>query len=108
MKKSIVASAIGALLGVTGARYIFVGSALSLIPWGLAGLAFGFWSGKKEWAYVGGCYGFVLSFVFMIAGYTGNESLLSRLPFFSILGAVGSACGLLLSWIGFTLKRKLQ
>ncbi|HTY12419.1 MAG TPA: hypothetical protein VMF88_15255 [Bacteroidota bacterium] len=106
MKKIIVSIVVGGMLGIAGGRYVFVGSALSLIPWGLAGLALGSWCSKKEWAYIGGFYGFILSFVFMVAGYTGGEPLLGRLPFFAIFGGVGGVCGILLSWIGFTLRRK--
>lgn len=39
--KLLVAILAGALLGVLGARYLFVGSWLSLIPWGIAELALG-------------------------------------------------------------------
>ena len=46
MKKIVVSIIIGALLGVIGARYLFVGSWLSLIPWGIAGLLIGYWSQK--------------------------------------------------------------
>jgi len=49
MRKIVVSILVGALLGVIGARYLFVGSWLSLIPWGIAGLLIGYWSQKREW-----------------------------------------------------------
>ncbi len=107
MKKTIAALILGSVLGIVGARYLFVGSWLNLIPWGIAGLAIGSLGSKNE-AFVNGVtYGFVLVFVFMIAGYTGTYSLASRLPFFAFLGVVGSVCGLLLGLIGFYIKSRL-
>ena len=108
MIKLIASSVIGFLLGFIGSRYFFVGSWLSLVPWGIAGLAIGYWSQRREALINGGIYGFVLAFVFMIAGYTGSASLISRLPFFAILGIVGGVCGLILGWLGFLLKDQLS
>jgi hypothetical protein len=108
MKKVIVSIIVGALLGVIGARYLFVGSWLSLIPWGMAGLLIGFWSQKREWVVNGLCFGFAVSFVFMLAGYSGSASLISRLPFFAVLGLFGGLCGLVLGGVGFEIKRRLK
>jgi hypothetical protein len=96
---------VGALLGVLGSRYVFVGSWLNLIPWALAGLALGARSRKSEWPMVGGTYGFALSFVFMLAGYNGRASWVTRVPAFAVLGMVGATCGLVLSFTGFTIAR---
>jgi len=41
---------------------------------------------------------FALGFVFLIAGYTGSASLLSRLPFFALLAAFSAFCGLIASF----------
>ncbi len=108
MKKTITAIAAGLILGVVGARYLFVGSWLILIPWAIAGLAIGFWGTKNEAIINGVTYGFVLSFVYMIAGYSGTTSLVSRIPFFAVLGAFGGICGALLGLAGFTLKAKMK
>jgi hypothetical protein len=108
MIKVLVSIIAGALLGVIGSRYLFVGSWLSLIPWGTVGLAIGYWSQRGEWLVNGICYGFAISFVFMIAGYAGSASLISRLPFFAILGLFGGSCGLLLGLVGFEIKRRLK
>jgi hypothetical protein len=100
MKKLIVSILAGSLLGFIGSRVLFVGSWFSLIPWGIVGLAIGYWSQKREAMVNGSCYGFALAFVFMIAGYTGSASLVSRLPFFAILGIFGGFCGLILGLAG--------
>ncbi|MGZ6347346.1 MAG: hypothetical protein ACXWNC_07275 [Anaerolineales bacterium] len=79
---------------------MFVGSWLSLIPWGFVGLGIGYWGQKREGMINGSCYGFALAFVFMITGYSGSASLVSRLPFFAILGIFGGLCGLILGLAG--------
>ncbi len=108
MLKTITGMIVGALLGVLGSRYLFVGSAVSLIVWGIAGLLLGYWSDTRRQSMInGGLSGFVLCFVFMLAGYTGSESVTSLFPFFALLGLVGAVCGLIWSWIGFFLKNKL-
>jgi hypothetical protein len=108
MTKVAVSVLVGALLGIIGVRYLFVGSALSLVPWTIAGLAIGYWSDKRASMINGAVYGFALSFVFMIAGYSGSASLLSRLPFFAALGLFGAVCGLVLGLLGFLLKAGIR
>jgi hypothetical protein len=100
MLKLFVSIIAGAVLGILGSRYLFVGSWLSLIPWALVGLALGYWSWKRVALINGAVYGFVLSFVFMAAGYSGNASLVSRFPFFAVLGLFGAVCGCGLGFIG--------
>jgi hypothetical protein len=107
MIKVMVSILAGSLLGLIGARYVFVGSWLSLIPWGMVGLLIGYWSQKREWLVNGSCYGFAMTFVFMLAGYGGSASLISRMPFFAILGLFGGLCGLVLGLMGFEIKQRL-
>lgn len=108
MKRTITAILVGLVLGSLGARYLFAGSWLNLIPWGVAGVALGFWGTRKESAVNGLTYGFVLAFFFMIAGYHGAFSLVSRLPFFAVLGVFGGVCGLILGLLGFEIKIKIM
>lgn len=85
---------LGCLLGVLGARELFVGSALSLIPWGLVALSVGAVAASARIAAAaGGLYGFALGFSFMVAGYNGTTSLLARLAPFAAFGAIGACCG---------------
>lgn len=100
MLKTFLSALIGAFLGLLGAKYLFVGSWLSLPFWGLVGLALAYWSGKRQALFNGAIYGFLLAFVFMLSGYSGSASLVSRLPFFAGLGLVGAVCGLGLGWLG--------
>lgn len=104
----VVSALIGVLLGIIGSRFLFVGSALSLIPWGIVGLLLGWFSKNRKKAKINGIiYGFFLCFSFMIAGYSGSAPLLTRMPFFAVLGLFGSVCGLILAIIG-NLGKKLR
>jgi hypothetical protein len=96
----VVAVIAGSALGLIGARYLFVGSALSLIPWAIAGLALGIWCTRVQALGVGAVYGFALAFVFMVTGYSGSSPLPGRLPAFALLGLVGALCGLVLALLG--------
>jgi hypothetical protein len=109
MIKALVSILIGSVMGFLGSRYLFVGSALSLVPWGIMGLVLGAWNSRRGAAMANGAlYGFSLAFVFMIAGYTGTEPLFSRLPFFALLGAFGAISGLVLEIGGYGLKVSLR
>jgi hypothetical protein len=101
--KVIIAGILGVILGATGPYYLFMG-AYSVVPWGLAALGLGFWCAKRQALYAGAVYGFCLSFSFMVAGYTGAQSLVSRFPFFVLLGLFGAVCGIALSATGYFLK----
>ncbi len=105
MPRLLVAVVIGAVLGLLGPRYQSLGW-YSLIPWGLAGLALGYWSPRTERFVTGALYGFALCFGFMIAGYSGAAPLVTRLPFFALVGVFGAGCGLLLTFLGHLLRTK--
>ena len=107
-KKLIAAAIVGIILGILGSRYLFVGSFLSLIPWGIAGLLFGLWcQNYRESLITGAVYGFLLVFAFMAGGYEGADPILGKLPFFAILGLVGAVCGIGLTLTATFLRRKL-
>ena len=107
MKKTATALFAGLILGFVGARYLFVGSWLNLIPWTIAGLGIGYWGTKNESIVNGVVYGFVLSFIFLLAEYSGKASLISRVPFFAVLGVFGGVGGLVLGLLGFSVKTRL-
>jgi hypothetical protein len=98
----VVAALVGIFLGVIAANFLFVGSALTLIPWGIAALLIGYFSkGRREALLNGAVYGFILSFVFLLVGYTGTEPVITRTPFFALLALFGAACGAILSVVGY-------
>jgi len=108
VRRLATAVSVGSLLGVLGARYLFVGSWISLIPWTLVGLTLGYWSTKHRPALVGAVYGFSLSFVFMVAGYTGQAPLLTRVLPFAVFGAFGGVCGCVLGLLGAFVGRHVR
>src|SRR5689334_5886957 len=92
--RGAITGVVGIVLGIVGAHYLFVGSALSLIPWCIAGLAIGaFCVGRREALLVGTIYGFLLAFSFMLSGYEGSQPVMVVVPFFLILGLFGGVCG---------------
>jgi hypothetical protein len=100
---------LGGLLGVLGARYLLVGSGWSLLPWGLVAVLAGISAdSRRQAALDGGLYGFVLSLVFMIAGYAGEAPLAGRLPFFALLGLFGAACAAVLSLAGRLARTRIH
>ena len=103
MLKTVVAFIIGVIIGAAGPQYVFLGP-YCLIGWGLVAVALGLWGNKREALKSGAVYGFSLSFAFLVAGYNGTASLVSRFPFFVILALFGAVCGLALSALGYYLK----
>jgi len=104
--RRLTALLLGVALGIIGARYVFVGSWLSLVPWSIVGLFIGYRSRHREWAVMGGIYGFALFFSFMLAGYTGTVPVTRRLPFFALIGLVGLVYGLIVAFAGSWLARR--
>ncbi|MCU6480652.1 MULTISPECIES: hypothetical protein [Arthrobacter] len=105
----ILAAALGALLGLIGARYIFVGSALSLVPWGLAALIIGLLS--KTWATAASrsaLFGFCLAGTFMLAGYQGTVPVTNHLIPFAIIGLVGALCAIAGATVGRLVRTKVR
>lgn len=96
-----IAVLLGAFLGGFLAKFLFNGSAWNLLPWGLVGVGIGIFARNKKEALVSGAlYGFVLSFLFMVGGYTGAQPLITRFPPFAVLGLVGAVCGAILGVLG--------
>lgn len=107
MKKLLLAVVVGAILGGVVSKYLFVGSYLNLVLWGIVGIGLGWWSGsRKEAIWNTAIYGFVLSFVFMWVGYQGRAPIVTRIPFFAALGLVGMGCGAVLGLIGSVIPHK--
>ncbi|WP_129545537.1 hypothetical protein [Arthrobacter dokdonensis] len=106
--RPILAAALGAILGLIGARYIFVGSSLSLIPWGLAALFVGYFS--TTWATALGSsalFGFCLAGTFMLAGYQGTAPVTNDLIPFAIIGLVGALCAIAGATVGRLVRMKV-
>jgi uncharacterized membrane protein len=103
MGKILAAGAVGVIVGFSAKYYQTLG-AWSIVPWGIVGLAIGFWCSRRESFYAGALYGFCLCFFFMVGGYSGAASVISRVPFFAIIGLFGAVCGIAASVAGYYLK----
>jgi hypothetical protein len=102
-----VAALVGAALGFLASKLPFL-QASTLLPWGAAALVVGYASPSGRASAVNGAaYGFALGFVFMIGGYAGSESLVSRIPFFAILGIVSALVAVAVSVAGYLLRTRL-
>lgn len=109
MKVLLLAIILAILLALIGSRYIFVGSYLNLIDWGIAGLCIGYISSHKKNAVINGAiYGFILGFIFIVDGYKGAAPLLSRLLIFVIIGIICALFGAVLSMVGNILKSEIK
>lgn len=107
--KMLVAAIVGIILAYLATHVLFVNSALSLIPWTIAGLIIGWWTENGKQSLINGAiYGFFLSFFFMVFGYQGTQSLLTRVLPFAVLGLFGAVCGLILGIIGSFARRKFE
>ena len=92
---------VGIIFGLIG------GPVFVLILWAILGLAIGYISYRKKIAVISGTlYGFFLSFVFMVHGYSGTDPLVTKLLPFIALGIFGAFCGAILALIGSLIPRK--
>ena len=99
----IVAVTGGAALGLLG------GPVWILVPWAAVGLLVGAVSRKRREALIAGLvFGFVVSFVFLVRGYSGTDPVLTKVPFFGLLGLFGALCGAVLSMVAFGATARLR
>jgi hypothetical protein len=105
----ILVAVLGAALGLIGARYILVGSPLSLIPWGLAALLIGYFSTSwKGTIGSGALFGFCLAGTFMVAGYQGTAPVTNYLIPFAIISLVGAFCATAGATVGQLIRTKVH
>ncbi len=99
----IVSIAAGLVLGIIG------GPAIILLPWALVSLVIGVFSvGNKSAIINGSVFGFAAAFMFMISGYAGQAAIVTRLLPFAILGLVGAIYGLVFSFVGNVIYRRIR
>ena len=105
MRRLLAAIVVGFVLGFAGAQVLFLGW-WTLIPWGIGGLALGLCCNRPGVSLMtGSVYGFVLIFIFMVEQYTGNVSMIRRVPFFGVLALFGSVCGMILTFGGYLIRQ---
>jgi len=98
--KFLISLLLGVVIGLIG------GSVYMLIVWIIAGILLGLIaSSGKQLLLMGALYGFFLLFCFMISGYSGSQSLVSRFPAFAVLGLGGAVGGIFLVSVGYLIRR---
>lgn len=89
----IVGLVVGIIMGFVG------GPAWIILPWGAISVSLAYDS-KKYKILSSAAFGFTASFVFMLNGYAGKDSLMSRVPAFLLIGLCGGLCGCAAGWLG--------
>ena len=107
MSRIAILIALALLLGWAAFHAPFLGWWI-LIPWGAGALGLGFWLGKPRFMFAGGVYGITLSFVFIIAGYTGAAPLVTPIPIVPLLLFFSAICGSGLAMLGAYLKPRTR
>src|SRR5207237_906870 len=92
MQRLATAVALGFILGWAAAHALFL-HWWTLVPWGVAALALGYRANRAGAVTAGAVYGFVLCFVFTLATYGGAAPAITRVPFFTVLGPIGTVAG---------------
>lgn len=98
MKRSVYLLPIIAalIMSYISSRYLFVGSALSLIPWSILALLCGVLArSKKEAVRLGAVYGFSQTFIFLWIDKAGKITLPQFFILLAIISGLGvvAACG---------------
>ena len=99
---------VGIVLGFISSRLLFL-QGLTLLPWGITALLIGYFSKSQRLALINGLgYGFFLGFIFILAGYTGSEPVITKMQFFVLLGIVSAICGAVLSFISHLIRIRIN
>jgi hypothetical protein len=78
------------IMSYISSRYLFVGSGLSLIPWGLLALSFGLIAQTKQDAVRSGAiYGFSQAFIFLWIDKAGSITFMQFVILIVIISALG-------------------
>lgn len=100
----VISIVMGIIFGLIAGMFHF-SAVPSLVLWTVGALSIGYLSPLRKNALINGAlFGFFVSFFFMWAGYTGVDPVITKSPFFAGLGGFGAGCGLIISFIAFTLK----
>ena len=104
----LTAGLTGIVMAFISAHYLFSGDARSVFPWAILALLVGLSTrNRREALYAGGIYGYILSFSFLWFDKSGPTSLHQFGQLMVVIGLVslfGALCGLLLSWLAYSLK----
>jgi len=109
-RQYVIPIIIAAVMSIISSKYLFVGSGLSLIPWGLLAFGFGFFTKDELLARQRGLvYGFAQSFIFLWvdkSGMTTAGQFLLLVIVISTLSIVAAACGWWGARLGWLIRSK--
>lgn len=97
----IVGAVAGIIMGLVG------GPVWIILPWGAIAVGLGYDS-KSYKLLSSAVFGFIASFIFMMQGYSGTESRMSRVLPFVLIALFGGLAGLLCGWVGKGLSQRKQ
>lgn len=102
----------GFAMSLISSQYLFVGSGLNLIPWGLLALSFGLIANTRKKAIkLGATYGFSQAFIFLWIDKAGSITVAKffiLLIITSILGLLAAGCAAIGAYFAYTLKTSLR
>lgn len=73
-------------------------------PWGAIAVGLAYDSENYK-ILSSGVFGFAASFFFMLHGYNGTNSLITRVPPFLLIGLFGGGCGMAAGWLGAKISK---
>jgi len=98
------------IMSFVSSRWLFVGSGLNLIPWGLLALSFGtIAKNKRDALWLGALYGFSQAFIFLWVDKAGSitfSQFLLLLVVITGLGIVAGGCGAVAARLSFYIKSR--
>lgn len=113
LKLSLVISVVlvALIAAFISAKYLFNGSALNAVPWGILAFASAYVaSNKRQAVTIGGVFGFIVSYSFL---WFDNKSLtLSKvvilIPLIVLPALFGLLCGSLAAWLGWKSRQTFK
>jgi apolipoprotein N-acyltransferase len=111
--RALIVVAAALAMAYSSSRFVFVGSGLSLIPWGILAMAIAFLATSEQNAKnLGGIFGFTLSLSFLWIDHKGPSTVMGLVVLLAVTLAlaivIGFFAGRTLSWLGWKLRQKFN
>jgi hypothetical protein len=108
-RRALLVIGAGIVMAFISARFLFNGSILNVVPWGILAFATAFVAANKRQSLIlGAIFGFVVSYAFLWFDNSGSKTLSSVLILIPVVVApalFGALCGLTMAWLGWTLRQ---
>jgi hypothetical protein len=111
-KRSLLVVLISLAMGFISGKFLFHGSALNILPWGIIAILTAFIAtNKREALTLGAIFGFVMSYSFLWFNNSNIKSLGQVLVLIVLIilpALFGLFCGLAMAWFGWIVRSKLR